>query len=195
MVRIGSRIIFHLSNSDESQVLHTVWCSISGWGCRGNLMLITLGSERVNRAVWLPYGMTWLSKHIQPCRRSHSWILPEASQQVSLKARSRVSIGIESKDDGASWATRKKCVCILILCKFARFLKFFPFRWNSIAFIVFCYRKRTNVVISQNDVLETMAAVTLELKKWAKQTTAVTWKPNSYHVFFWAETRKEFEPR
>ena len=30
----------------KSQVLHTVWCHISG-GCRGNLILITLRSERV----------------------------------------------------------------------------------------------------------------------------------------------------
>ena len=33
----------------KSQVLHSVWCKYVWWGCRGNLMLIALGSERVNR--------------------------------------------------------------------------------------------------------------------------------------------------
>ena len=32
----------------KSQVLHTVWCLYFWWGCRGNVKLITLGSERVN---------------------------------------------------------------------------------------------------------------------------------------------------
>ena len=33
----------------KSQVLYTVWCDISGEAARGNLTLITLRSERVNR--------------------------------------------------------------------------------------------------------------------------------------------------
>ena len=37
----------------KSQVLGTVWCSYFWWGCRGNLKLITLGSERVNVAMFL----------------------------------------------------------------------------------------------------------------------------------------------
>ena len=32
----------------KSQALHTVLCDISGKACRGNVKLITLGSERVN---------------------------------------------------------------------------------------------------------------------------------------------------
>ena len=31
----------------KSQVLRTVWCYISGEAARGNLKLVTLGSERV----------------------------------------------------------------------------------------------------------------------------------------------------
>ena len=41
-MRNSSIIIFHLSKQTKTQVLHTVWCYISGWGCRGDLKLTTL---------------------------------------------------------------------------------------------------------------------------------------------------------
>ena len=36
----------------KSQILHAVWCYIPWWGYRGNLKLITLGSERVRYIDW-----------------------------------------------------------------------------------------------------------------------------------------------
>ena len=41
-----------------SQVLHMVWCYISGEAAAGNLELITHGSERVKRFITCPCGPT-----------------------------------------------------------------------------------------------------------------------------------------
>ena len=99
----------------------------------------------------------------------------------------------------ATWATRKNRLRIsnvFATLPIPNLAQFLPFLSKFYCFIVSNYWRAT-VVISQNDahVLTTTskwsnsAAVTLELKKRAKQTksvcmarTAVTWKLFSFHV-------------
>ena len=93
VVRVGSIVIFHLSKLWKAKFFVLCGVILFWYGCRGNLRLITLGSETVNRKIhsvkvqqwdWLLdwyyttnshyITCTFLFKMLGECTQCHLWI-------------------------------------------------------------------------------------------------------------------------